>query len=380
MNPLKWLTLPPIIAIGTVAMTRTMASTLAAENVNPAIWMLTVLLFVILTALYGMFITYDFNAGLLPLQLLAQGLLICPLSLSMGARMFAWVGVTMAICGAVVLATLYNRVQAMLSEAPAAKQSEEAPPPAALLIPVAYAITDGEGTIINASNAMLATAALSRDKVLGQSITVLLTPGEDTAEIGGKTWQVTQIPMDGDCYYFQIDEPRADAASSFDAAAASRAGGGLFDPVTHLHTFQYAMSRLDEELYRTGRYERPLSAALLRFALPPDLEEGGAAQDAFNAYCSLVGDNLRLSDTAASPEAWDILLVLPECPKELVETVIGKLLALAPSLHEAHPMFEKATPLYVSLSLTGTEDLPNAGKLLDRLHEALAQKYALPLG
>ena len=72
MNPLKWLTLPPIVAIGTVAVTRTMASVLTSESVNPAVWMLTVLLFVILTALYGMFITYGFNAGLLPLQLLAQ--------------------------------------------------------------------------------------------------------------------------------------------------------------------------------------------------------------------------------------------------------------------------------------------------------------------
>ena len=378
MNPLKWITLPPIVAIATVSLVRSLASVSAAAAVDPALWMLTALLFLVVTAFYGLFIIHNFNLGLLPLQLVAQGVLMCPLALSLGARMFSWVGVTMAVCGAVVLAALYHRAQELSLEAPAPAPAVPAPN-AALLIPVAFAITDETGTIINVSNAMLAAAALSRDKVLGQSITVLLTPGEDTAEIEGRTWRVTQVPMDDDCYYFQIDEQTesSEAAPEPDASPAASDGGGLIDPVTRLQPFRYAMSRLDEELYRVGRFGHPLSVTLLRLAFPEDAEADGSAQEAFNAYCALLRENLRISDTAACSGGRDVLVALPECIGDPASAVIDKLLGLVGSLCGPHPVFYNVTTLQVSLSLTATDDLPDARSLLVRLNDAMARKYAL---
>ncbi|MBQ7262327.1 MAG: PAS domain-containing protein, partial [Synergistaceae bacterium] len=184
MSIVKWATLPPIVSIATISLARAMGSALAAVSVDASIWGLVAVTFVILTALYALFIVHGFHVGLLPLQAVAQGILLCPLSLSLGARMFDWAGATMAVCGAAVLAVLYHRTQIrhLYEAAEAEVEAIARVGEMQLHIPVAFAVTDGEGTIVSISDAMLKAAGLVRGEAVGQSIAVILTPGEDVVE------------------------------------------------------------------------------------------------------------------------------------------------------------------------------------------------------
>ena len=92
-NFLKWATIPPVVAIITIMLARSMGGGNIVGEVDLAIWGLVWLLFIVMSVLYGLFIINGFNIGLLPLQALAQGILLCPMSIVYGARMFQWLGV-----------------------------------------------------------------------------------------------------------------------------------------------------------------------------------------------------------------------------------------------------------------------------------------------
>lgn len=362
----KWLTLPPVVAILTILGANAVRSVTAAVPVDPSVWGMTGLLFIILSVIYGLFIMRDFNAGLLPLQVTAQGILLCPLSLSVGARMLQWLGVTMAVCGAVVLTVIYNRQHPLSPLHEATVESEE------LKLPILFAVTDEAGTILSVSDAMLEAAGLSREEAEGQSITALLTPGDPTAQLGGRTWNVVQQPLDDGHYYFQLEEPQDSAPQAPAPASAS-----FVDPETRLYTLSYAMTQLEEELYRTQRYNRPLTTILMRFAFPADAENDASVKDAFNIYCGLVSDKLRTSDTVALAGPHTILAVLPECPAGSAVAVVEKMLVLMSSVSEAYPAFKAVAQLHVTASFEGKDDLPDARGLLEQLNRAMDAKYTL---
>ena len=177
--------------------------------------------------------------------------------------------------------------------------------------------------------------------------------------------------MEDDRYYFQLNEK---AEEDKQAQAGEL---GLTEPATRLQTFRYAMLRLDEELYRTRRYRRTLATALIRLVFSANAEKDPVTQEAFNACCALMRDNLRTSDTAARSGERDVLLVLPECPAAAVDVVIQKLLALINSLTPSYAVLLDVTTLHVSAVFDGTEDLPSAKLLLDQLSLAMARKYTL---
>ena len=108
-NFFKWLAFPPVIAIPTIMLARAMGEGSVVGEVDLAVWGLVWLLFIIMSILYGLFIIHGFNVGLISLQALAQGVLLCPMAITYGARMFQWLGVIIAVCGAAALLVAYNQ-------------------------------------------------------------------------------------------------------------------------------------------------------------------------------------------------------------------------------------------------------------------------------
>lgn len=361
----QWLTLPPVVAVATAFVAGSMSSPLDVEPVNPSFWGMTCLLFIILSALYGLFIVHGFGVGLLPLQFVAQGLLLCPLALSQGARMFQWVGVIMAVCGAVVLVNLYHYRRRQPCPA-AAKGVDEAE----VRLPVPFIVTDAEGVVESVSSGMLEVAQLPLEAVKGQSVSVLLTPGNSTAMLGGRTWDVIQRPMKGDRYYFQLSERAAALISEAGATA-------LTDPVTGLQAFRYAMMRLNEELYRTRRYGHPLTVLLIRLVFSAAAERDSDSREAFVAYCTLIRKSLRTSDVAALSGDRELMLMLPECPAASSDAVVKKMLGLLGTLTPDHRSLSEVTALHVAASFESTDDVPNAKSLMDGLIASMAKKYTL---
>ena len=360
---IKWLFLPPIVAIPTILVVRSLGSPLESGPVDASLWGLIGLLFITLTALYALFILQGAKSGYIPVQLIAQGLLLCPLSVSFGARL-QWVGVTMAVCGAVVLTTLYYYRP---HKAVSIEKPEEGVQDSDL--PVPFAVTDGVGNILAISDALLELAGISREAALSLNIAMLLPPGAGTAMLGEKAWNVHQQPMKNGRICFRL-EPKTlpDAAPQ----AVS-----FVDSVTGLHTRNYAMQRLEEELYRVRRYGHFLTSVLMRISFPPSSDSDPWVEDAFRAYCCAVHASLRTSDIAFSTGPRDIFLILIDTDNDAAEVVITKLETLMHSLCLSHPSLSTAVILRVTDFVKGGPGIPNAENLVKRVDENMRAKYTL---
>lgn len=366
-SALKWLSVPPVVLLLTLVLPRFLGSPEDAVFVDRSFWAMAVLLFIVFTVLYGLFIIHGFDSGLLPLQCVLQGMMLCPLALSSGARMVEWLGVIMATGGAVALVSAYHQdqMQYVLGVAHKAREAESH-------IPVPFAITDSGGNIVNVSNAMLDASGLSHEEVDGQSIGLILTPGEETVELKGRTWDILQKSMDGERFYFQLEEPKPEPAPTLTQAAES---DPYIDATTTLNTFRYVTTRLNEELYRLRRYGSPLTVFLLRIALPGSEEDAKAP---FISFCTLLKKNLRELDFATNTRGTDVLIALPECRAASAESVLRRILSLINSLCSNHAAFYDATTLSVSISPESSQDAPNdALTMLDQLELAMKQKYSL---
>jgi len=321
-----WLFIPPITAIFTI-LAAGLLSTGIPISVDPAIWGLVVLMFVLLTVLYGIFIKRDFLSGLFPVQLIAQGILLCPLALRMGGNMLQWVGVLLAICGAVVLVALYYRPQAELGLPYVMPQTELD------ALPLPFAITDDKGYIISASDFLLRLLQKTRAAINGKKINSLLSLDTETASVGGKEWKILRTPMEDGTQYFQLEEVR-DAPVTLPLNFSD----DFVDSATSLYNRSYAVKRVEEELYRIYRYKRWMSAALLRVLFQENEASSSSnvkkEDEIFNAYCRFINSSTRETDISCLVGPTDILLVMPETQLEGAQDVVGKLTNITAHLKE----------------------------------------------
>ena len=362
-NFFKWITVPPVVAIATVFFAQMMGGGTIVGEVDSAICGLIWLLFIVLSFLYGMFISHGFNAGLIPLQAVTQGILLCPLAIVYGARMVQWLGVVIAVCGAAALVVAYNQGQV---------ESAQAKIPKGI-----------ENDIKNVTNDMLDAIDELRDEFIGKNISEFFSPVSKTAQIKDKFWDITRKMLDnGHRYYFELHEkglPTGDTNQTEGETIQTQNAITFFDPDTKLHTYQYGMARINDDLYRLERYERPLSAILIRVVFPkllPD-EDMSKYVEPFNAYCQLLKLNIRATDTAIQLDDTQIAIILPECEKSLGESVAERLMSLVNNLCETYNVFYNVTMLSVAAYYgSGVSEVPTAKILLDRLKNDMTRKYS----
>lgn len=337
---IRWFFLPPFVAVFTVLIANMLGSGQRIP-VDAALWGLTGLLFVILTVLYGLFIRQEFFSGLFPVQLIAQGLLLSPVALHLGAHMLQWVGVVMTICGAVVLLALYAyraRPAVFIPPSPSSGTTIAA-------LPLPVAITDSEGNIVSVSDVLLKLTNQPRDGVEGEKITILLPLDEEQVFLGGKEWRIVQTPMSNNAHYFQLEE----AHDTPTAVPPSRGEGDAFvESASTLYTRAYAAKRVVEELYRIRRYQRWMSAALLRMAFSYPF--GASAQPAkedeiFRAWCHFIKASTREVDISCLIRPRDVLIVMPETSLEAGRDVASKLADFRPYLQNQLIGFEGAAAI-----------------------------------
>jgi hypothetical protein len=346
--PTQWFFLPPITALLTVTAVRLFSSD-SRVPVDDAIWGLVGLLFVALTVLYGLFIRWDFAKGLFPVQLLAQGILLCPLSLRMGARMFQWVGVTLAICGAAVLMAVYHRSRTAFSNRPYVPEFPSNLPPLLSYLsslPLPFAITNTEGNVVVASEVLSQLVQKPRAAVEGERIASILPLDKEKIDLAGRPWRILQAPAkqpftEEAGYYFQLEEVR-DVSVTLPSRADGE--GNFKDPVTSLYTRPYAEKQVKGELYRIRRYQRGVSAALIRMVFqgnnPPSQEDG-----IFNAYCRYLCANTREADVSCLVGPRDILAVMPEVSLDQAEIAVGRLADFAPHVQKELAGFDGAAEI-----------------------------------
>ncbi|GHV37483.1 hypothetical protein FACS1894187_14320 [Synergistales bacterium] len=335
----QWLFIPPVVGVVTFMAVITFASG-AVVSVHSSIWGLTGLLFMTMTILYVLFMNRGFDKGLLPTQVIAQGLLICPLALRVGASFVEWLGVTMVICGSAVLLIFYHHARHYGGYALGKSNENKSPNNLSddidsLPLPVAFA--DSEGDVLTVSDVFLQITGLSRRDVLGYPVTVLTPIDREIVRIKGKEWKLLQTALPSDKYCFCLEEIITAATPQVAIA------GDLVDPETTLFAAPVAARRTNKELYRVSRYKRSISAALIRIIFD-DTDSPEAQKEVFNEYCRYIKKSVRESDTASAVNSRDIYLLLPETKLEGANMVTSKLVDIttSPEMREA---FLKLTTL-----------------------------------
>ena len=372
-NFAKWITIPPVVAIFTVMLARAMGTGSIVGEVDLAIWGLVWLLFIVMSILYGMFIVHGFNIGLISLQALAQGVLLCPMAITYGARMFQWLGVIIAVCGAAALLVAYNQEENERNKVIPVEVENDVK-----RIPANFAITDDTGAILNLTEDMLTILGIDRMSSLGKNISEWFSPVSKTAEINGKIWDIERKSIDeGKRFYFEL-RPKGLPVSTEGNSNEPSAPFEFIDPDTQLHTYRYGMARISDELYRAGRYNHPISAFMIRIVFPQLLPDDNMDKyvSPFRAYCARVMKDTRQSDTVIQVGEFQIMGVLSECPYQMIENIVERLSSIVNALCPTFEEFLHVTILNVYETFEGGTNLPTAQELVDKLTQQMTRKYS----
>ncbi len=376
-NPLKFITIPPVFAIATIMLARAMGSGQVVGEIDVAVWGLIWLLFIIISILYGMFIVNGFNVGLVPLQALAQGIILCPMAIVYGAKMFQWLGVIIAVCGAAALVVIYNQIEAEHNKVVVVESENDVKQ-----LPLNFVITDDTGAILNLTEDMLKVFDLDRINTIGKNISDWFSPVSKTAEINEKIWDVKRKGFDnGKRFYFELNPKGLPTETEEQTPEEGQAGTmplQFIDPDTQLHNFRYGMMRISDELYRAGRYNHPVSAVMIRIVFPQLLPDDDMEKyiRPFRAYCARLMKDLRQSDTAIQTGEFQILVVLSECQYQMVENITERLTGIVNALCPTFEEFFHVTVLNVFECFDGGGNLPTANELVDNLTHSMTRKYS----
>ncbi len=331
-----WLTFPPLISIPISVFLIAFAKDANRMPIEGPLWLLLLILYLSLSLVYAYNINRRRSFPLMPLQLAAQGIIICIISLEAGSPfMVPWLGVAIAASGFVSLANQFigqlkgpPRTPAQIQEV---EHLEDALAPPTDSSPFPMLSANREGTIIEANSAF---KELSGDKAPeGKSVSEFFNPGNSEGSIGGKTLLIFQKTKDGLFYFSMMDPIKKGVGKN---SAASRLVE-LFDSVTGLYSKEYASIRGPEEIGRAARYRRWLCGIYLKVSyvdLPgmdgsPDLEKAF-----FMAYLEYVKSEIRDSDMGFYLGGQEVLLLLPETSQQGAKDSALRLVSLPDELEE----------------------------------------------
>lgn len=376
-NFLKWVTFPPVISIATIMLARSMGEGTIVGGLDLSVWALVWLIFIILSILYALFIINGFNIGLISLQALAQGIILCPMSIAYGARMFQWLGVLLAVCGAAALVVAYNQAEAE-KRIIVPKEVEND----MRQLPINFAITNETGAILNLTDGMLEILGLSLADIMGKNISDWFSPVAKTAELHEKIWDVKRKSLDnGRRFYFELTQkglPVGEEGAETPETVINADPAAFIDPDTKLHTYNYGFARITDELYRLGRYSRPLAALMIRVVFPSLLPDDDMEKYVrpFRAYCARVKADLRQSDTVIQTGEFQFLIVLSESDARDAEGVAERLVAIVNALVPTFDEFRNVTVLNVIEAFESPNSMPSPQELVDRMTHAMTRKYS----
>lgn len=312
--------IPPLVAVLTVTCAYMLSSRGAGSKLTGMNWFVIVALFLSLSVLYMWEMKRGQGQWLLPLQLLAQGTLLAPLSMSLGGKILPWVGVIMIVVGMVISLSLMFSSTSTTGQPNTYKVSVAGSMFDRCPFPVMAA--DNSSVLLAVSDGMLDLLGKSREELAHTSVKGL-TPSGGRIQLKEKFWNVRQLSYDEKQWVQYIESNLGDSADeSVDeddgkAMVASVENEYIKDPETLLYTRAYALFRTDEEVSRIIRYKRWATFVMVDFTFayaethsPTETKKKEIAF--FRSYCIYIKNKLRKCDVVCRAGEYTMFIIMPE--------------------------------------------------------------------
>lgn len=348
----RWLYFPPLLSFLLLAGAVFLYSREAAVHL-PALLMGGVIAsYLCLCAVSGYLISRGNERCLAAVNILAQGVLLTPMSLRVGSALFAWLGLMLLLVG-LILAFFYATGGALGNEfsdtaVDAARQSaHESERTESLLgtLPLPMCITDSKGIVLGATPRFFDEMDMNRDDVEGAMIGDILPIDNSEITLESGTWWIEQA-QEGARHFFSLLPTKNGRPQAAQMESPAVSVMSIYDHPTGLYTDEYRKTRGPEEVARAQRYRRWLSGLMLEMVFEsPDVTGISEQQKEmlFNAFGQKVKDSLRSMDCGFLMPKRRMQILLPETPQAGAKTLMGRLVlvpqeAFDESIREAvHP-------------------------------------------
>jgi GGDEF domain-containing protein len=295
------------------------------------IWIVSAFTYIAATTLAGYLLLNEQTDGLFPLNLLAQGVLFLPLSLSLeNPPLVAW-GVAAVLATAVIALAARSAIESTSSGAPSSVDRELLRKAAIEIsvekCPLPAAFADPAGTVIRANESFRKAFGLEEEELSQLSLEGVLPKDDSIVSLAEGEFRVLRKANGTGTFLCLVPEPKQPQSVSPEARPVL----SIMEPVTGLYTEVYLGIRAPEELARAGRYRRWLSALLIRFEAKPRSEfslapdEGEKIRQTFAAE---IRRTVRTVDLPFRAGPTRYLVLLPETSQSDAKTVLVRIRAL----------------------------------------------------
>jgi PAS domain S-box-containing protein len=330
---LTWITSPPVLAIPIFILARAFSA--EEGSIRIELLILLVLLILALTVLYFWASSRNLALWLVPLQFIAQGIVISVLAIVFVLPFLSWVGVLLTIIGLILSAHMVfqgdRKKDVNTSKLFFYDIFESYPFPAC--------VSDKNGSVISVSSGLTQLVGKSKEEIWQTNIGDLIPPKESVS-FGEKLLRTMKKELNDRTWYSLIEEdPRYKNKFT-----------GMFikDTETDMFSKEYCRIRTEEEIVRIKRYKRWAIFMMVKICFV-DGEESINKQyelEFFRSFCVFLKKALRNCDTVSRIEEFSVAIILPETlSEEPMNEVIKKILNFSKELNkEINQLQSKISP------------------------------------
>lgn len=339
---LRWLYFPPVLSLVLLVLAAIFHSREAAYSLPAVLLGGVIAAYLCLCAVSGFYISKRDKKYLGGICCLAQGVLLMPMSLQMGATFFAWIGLTLLLVAMIVVffhATGGSRALYDVGEdtqGVEVQNAQERERTENLLgkLSLPICITDSKGIVLGATPRFFEATGKEQGQIEGEIIGDILPLDREEVTFESGTWWLEQAKEGARHYFSLLPTKDCKPVKAQAPMAAKPVGLSIQDPATGLYSDEYRKIRGPEEVARAQRYRRWLSGLLIELIFDGADKAGLSEQHRemlFGAFAQKVKGSLRSMDGGflmTSTSKQRIQILLPETPQAGAKTLLSRLMLI----------------------------------------------------
>ena len=335
----RWIWFPPFFSVFLLIIMSFLGRAGRGDSLPSIVWGVFLASYICLCSLSAFFIVAKETRYNLGIFLLSQGLLLSFVSPKLGLNLLGWLGFIVLLIGIFIgFYQATNESEALSSmEGTNHSEVEDNTDHLAELISkisLPICITNTKGIIIGMNAAFSSAVGRTEESILKEAVSDILPIDQEETEFASGHWWIAQNQQ-GKRHFFTLYPtegclPPKNTSSDFTPSVSS-SGSQFIDAETGLYTSNYQDIRVPEELERSRRYRRWLSAGIVSLEFSPPKDSPLSEQHKqmlFNAFATRVKEALRSVDAGFLMKNQRILILLPETAQSGAKTFMGRILTI----------------------------------------------------